>query len=640
MTSNNSKEQHTIGRFLLSKRVGKGLEGTVYLAKDPQIDRYVAIKLLHTSRGMSGTTGKVPIEARALGRLHHPNIVAIYEIGEYAGRTYLVFEFVAGQTIWVYIRSKGAVPYEHACQLILKILEGMAHAHAQGITHLDLSPRNIMLDKQGVPRIMDFGLSRLAENLDDSGQHVIGTPRYMSPEHFSAIKLGPHTDVYALGLIFYELLTGQQVVKGKDDLEIINQIKAGAIDTAVLLDADEHGAVAAVILKALSNKPAERYADACEMLSAYRQALQPDAAGQQHATVEFLMRKMKRKKDFPALSQTLIEINRMTSADSKASAKKLANTILKDYAVTNKLLKLANSSFYAGFKGQVKTVSDAIRILGMEQVQQACNTLMFFNHMQNREQSVELQDSLIASFMSGLMARHLANTRGLKNAEEAFLCGMFHDLGRSLVIFYFPEEYQEIVEMMQEHNYQLPDAAKEVLGLYVDELGIAVAREWGFPEVILQSMHSRDTYQPQDSSSADKKLHVLAMFANELCHLPIQTDTQHKAAELQELSLRYADSLAISSKHMHQLLAAGLQKIIDFSAVLGVNAGKSPHLGKVSEWLQVEYEIAVAPTPETQEPEEEAFRQEQTIDVEKVAAEKQQQRPTGLLQRLKNRIKI
>ncbi len=643
----NGNKQYRIGRFILSKRVGKGMEGTVYLARDEQIGRPVAIKLLHQAMGRSdhpGHAGKVPIEARALGRLHHPNIVAIYEIGKHADRIYLVFEYVSGETLWTYVRTKGAVPYERACQLMQNILQGVAHAHAQGITHLDLSPRNIMLDAEGVPRIMDFGLSRLAENLNDTGQHVIGTPRYMSPEHFTATRLGPHTDVYALGLIFYELLAGHPVIQAKDDYEIIQQIKEGVIATGPLLEADSHGRIGKVILRALSREPGERYADACEMLDDYRRAMEPLEAEKHHATVEFLLRKMKRKKDFPALSRTLIDINQMTSVDSKASGKQLANTILRDYAVTNKLLKLANSSFYAGFKGQVKTVSDAIRILGMDQVRQACNTLMFFNHMQDKEQSVELQDSLIASFMSGLMARHLATTQGLRNAEEAFLCGMFHDLGRSLVIFYFPDEYQEILDIMREHDYRMSDAAKEVLGLHIDELGIAVARDWGFPEVILQSMQSRNTYRPSSCASDERKLHVLAMFANELCHLPELTRLENKAQELDELSMRYADSLSINSRSTHQLLAAGIQKLTSFAPVLGVNVARSPHLKQIADWLSAEYSLAEDIETVEDEVDEQEFREEVTVDVTEVteqayeATQPMLQPPGSLFRRLKNRL--
>ena len=204
-------DQLKIGRFIVSRWLGGGLQGKVFQALDPILDRQVAIKWLNPVGGnqTSRYRGTCPSEARIVAKLEHPNIVPLYEAGMYRGFPYLVFAYVDGTTLRAKWKQRGAMPVREALTLFRAILDGIACAHAQGILHLDLSPGNIMIDTAGVPRIMDFGLAKLA-GVDAAGtdDNLIGTPKYMSPEHFNGRPLTARSDVFALGLILYEMVAG------------------------------------------------------------------------------------------------------------------------------------------------------------------------------------------------------------------------------------------------------------------------------------------------------------------------------------------------------------------------------------------------------------------------------------------------
>ena len=591
-TSERGNPDNRIGRFQVQRRIGRGLEGTVYLALDPDLERRVAIKVLH--RDLEGDRTASLNEARNLGRLRHPNIVSIHALGRHQGMPYLVFEFVEGKTLREMLQQRGRLPLDKALKLMEQVVDAMAHAHAAGVMHLDISTGNIMLDKQGVPRVMDFGLSRLADSVDAAGEHIIGTPRYMSPEHFAEYPLGPYTDVYALGVVSYEVLAGDPLIAARGNEAIIRTIRQGGHDLGILDEIDPGGLVKAFIGKAVSRNPRERFADCGEMRDAFAELLRArnplvrqDAGAQaMHSTIEFLLRRMERKGDFPAFSRTLVEINRMTAHDSKATNTRLANVILRDYAVTNKLLKLANSAFYAGITTEVKNITAAIRVLGMDQVRMACNSLMFFNHLQGKSGDSSLQDALISSFVSGLIARHLGSGLHLRDIEEAFICGMFHNVGRSLCIHYFPDEAREIRYLQRDQGLSREAAAREVLGLDYHELGIGVAREWKFSDEILASMRPYDEGPIPKPVNEPDKLRLLASFANALCEIAAGLDVEGKDAALDKLCRRYRPVMPLGPEQARKLLAAGIRNLQSYSPVLGISVNDIFFVRQALEWLQ------------------------------------------------------
>ena len=272
-----------IGRFEVRARLGQGLHGEVFLAHDPHLERDVAIKLLHR-RSSAGSQDGIPDEARILAHLRHPNIVSVFEAGVHGGEAFYVMEYVRGTTLREVLLREHRLPREEALRIMAPVLAGMAHAHAAGVSHLDLSPANVLLDRNGVPRLMDFGLSRRADRAAETSEMLVGTPRYMAPEHFEFSGLHPYTDVYALGLMLFEMLTGMPVVQA-DRIEDVARIVCDTEPDWTLLRASNvDGPLEAVIRGALAKRPEARYTDAAAMLAGLGPMAPEAPAGDRHAT--------------------------------------------------------------------------------------------------------------------------------------------------------------------------------------------------------------------------------------------------------------------------------------------------------------------------------------------------------------------
>jgi len=578
----NDSSTMKVGRFRIDRRLGQGMQGTVYLAWDCDLARPVAVKLLH--RG--GDDGQIPPQAQNLARLRHPNILSLYEAGLYGTMPFLVFEYVEGVSLRDYLRQHTPVPVAEAVTLFEQIVDGIAHAHSQGIAHLDLSPGNIMIDRGGVPRIMDFDLSKKVHSASPDGA-IIGTLRYMSPEHFTTARTDRRTDIYALGLIFYEMLLHRPAVVGDDQEAMVHSILQGELDLTGLQSNEISARYAGFLQTALQKQPDRRFRDGATMRKALldigrRQLTNSDRGG---STVEFLLRRMQRRQDFPALSQTLLEINTLTANDRNTSTGQLARIVLRDFAVTSKLLKLANSAFYAPFAGEITNVSDAIRVLGMEQVRIACNTLLCFNHFAGRGSTSELKDLQVRAFLAGLISRHLANKSGLKEVEDAFICGMLHNLGRSLAIYYFADEENEIQELVANRRMASDEAARAVLGIGYHELGTAVAREWAFPETMLATMAALPNLQLPGPTTTVERLHQIASLANRLCDLADRGEPTAKREALVELLSVFRAGIELGPDAAERVVAAAAEKFKEFASVLDLGLTRSPFIGRLGAWL-------------------------------------------------------
>ena len=171
-----------IGRFEIIRELGRGAQSVVYLARDPHLQREVAIKTLHFARADALKNQQLLSEARMVSQLRHPNIVPIFEAGEEGGDIYLVFEFVPGQNLRDYLKTNGQLSPVQAIAIVHPVLDAIAHAHAAGIIHRDLKPSNILIDADGTPRVMDFGIAARGESQSNDGEAFMGSPVYMAPE--------------------------------------------------------------------------------------------------------------------------------------------------------------------------------------------------------------------------------------------------------------------------------------------------------------------------------------------------------------------------------------------------------------------------------------------------------------------------
>jgi HD-like signal output (HDOD) protein len=476
-----------------------------------------------------------------------------------------------------------------------QVLDGVAYAHQQGVVHRDLSPSNIMISKNGVPRVMDFGISQMIGSESSAGQSIKGTLRYMSPEHFSTNQvIGPGSDVFALGLILFEMLTFTRAIDGENDFTIIFKIINEPAVAPSLMNPKVDVGLDSIVLKALQKEPEARFSDAKSMKEAIDTYLDLKQRGLQavsgnkdsHSTVDFLLRRMQYKTDFPAFSQCVMEINKKTSSNSNASAKDLVNVILKDYSLTSKLLKLVNSAFYGQSRGGVTSIYQAVVILGFEQVRLAATSLMLFSHLGGESATEELRDAMIRSFMSGIIARDLAIRAGVRKTEVGFICSMFHNLGKNLTIYYFPEEYAEIKNLMAKNGLDMQSAARSVLGISLDELGVSVARAWKFPENIIYSMRRLPNGVMEKPNSTLDNLRHFSVFANELCEIAGSALPENKGTLLTRLVQRFEPGFCISETEVLTLLDSAISKIQRYAAILKVHPEQSPFIQSLLKFIE------------------------------------------------------
>jgi len=450
-----------IGRFALIQKLGKGAQGIVYLAEDTQLGRKVAIKTIDHHQHDAEQLNQ---EAKHVSQLNHPHIIPLYEIGYHNEQPFLVYQYYEGEQLKQRLKRDGKLKQYEAVKIINQVLEGIGYAHKNNIIHRDLNPSNLLIDKEGNTRIMDFGISIIAGTVTASNE-ITGTVNYLAPEQLSNGELGPAVDIFASGLLLYELLTNHQVYSANSPMAVMYKIGNEKVPPPSARNPEINKDLDAICMKALEKDPANRYSNAMEMQMALKKYLKVDNDDKEDrtdsktaTTIGFLLRRMKRKPDFPAISENITKINQKTSISHKSSANELANVILKDFALTTKVIRLVNSSFYGQFGGDVTTVSRAIVILGYEQVRSAVISITLFDHMQNKEQANDLKNVAYTSLLSGIIAREKARQMKNINAEDVetvFVTAMFHLLGKLLAIYYFPEDYERGIYIIISSNMSL-----------------------------------------------------------------------------------------------------------------------------------------------------------------------------------------
>ncbi len=244
-----------VGRYEIIYKLGQGAAGIVYLGRDPYIKRYVAIKIAKptSERGRE----RFFVEAQSAGRLNHPNIVSVYDIGVYKEFCYITMEYIEGATFEKVCQKKGMLPARKVLEVMFSVCNALAYAHKEGIIHRDIKPTNIMLDVLGNAKIADFGTAQMTEETSEMG--VWGTPSYMSPEQLQEEAIGPFSDIFSLGCVFYEMLTGRLAFPGDNNYTIMYKITNEEPEPISKIRSDLPPAVEDIVKKALKKDRNERY---------------------------------------------------------------------------------------------------------------------------------------------------------------------------------------------------------------------------------------------------------------------------------------------------------------------------------------------------------------------------------------------
>jgi serine/threonine-protein kinase len=249
------------GRYEIEGKLGEGAMGVVYRARDRVFGRNVALKMLSEELGAEPELlQRFRREAEAIGQLSHPNIVAVYDMGEADGRLYMAMELLEGEDLRTLIERQVALPLAERVGVALQICAGLGYAHAHGIVHRDIKPANILVTSSGHVKVLDFGLAKVASRASITRRGVIlGTPDYMAPEQASGHPIDKRTDLFSVGSVLYEFFTLEKPFKGRTLHAVLYQIVQGQPEPLLTLNPEIPARLAQVVHKMLEKDPERRY---------------------------------------------------------------------------------------------------------------------------------------------------------------------------------------------------------------------------------------------------------------------------------------------------------------------------------------------------------------------------------------------
>jgi eukaryotic-like serine/threonine-protein kinase len=594
MTGAPARAPGRLGRFELRRVLGRGAQATVWLAFDARLEREVALKLLNRDAG-SAAVSEWLHEARAVSRLKHPHIVPVFEADEHDGQCCLVFEFVDGPTLAELLRRRGALPPHEAVGLMLGVLDALRAAHESGIVHRDLKPSNVLVDADGRARVMDFGIAARVSDADrDADIHarlIVGTPGYMSPEAARGEPPAPAMDLFAIGAMLAEMLSGRPLLSERDPHRAIHRVIHEDMALPQGMPSTVDDALRAIVQRAIAREPSQRPASAAQMRESLQRWLQP--AGEDGAlaatsgTIEFLLRRMRHKTDFPALSDSMSRIQRVANGEHE-NLNSLSSEILKDVALTNKLLRLVNTAHYSqAGGGTISTVSRAVALVGFAGIRNMALSLVLLEHMHDRAHAQQLKEDFLRSLMAGSLAGELCTN--VRDREEAFIGAMFQNLGRLLTEFYFPEEAQQIRRLTSATpapSGPLPPsdeaASTRVLGVSFEALGIAVAKSWGLPDTLQQAMR-RPAGDPPARAAArgPEQMRWLGAAANDVVDALLQNEPKEAARRVAALSARYGRALGADDRQMQAAVERSRQHLAQTAQAMGMSIQPTSRAGRL-----------------------------------------------------------
>ena len=273
MTQRLERDAIIDGRYRVLEKLGSGGMAEVYSAEDSQLGRRVALKVLHRRYAEDPQfVERFRREASSAAGLQHPNVVGIYDRGEWDGTYYIAMEFVEGRTLKDIIVEKGPAPPAAATDIVLQILRAARYAHKRGIVHRDIKPQNVLIDQEGRVRVTDFGIARAGtSDMTETGS-IMGTAQYLSPEQAQGRPVDARSDLYSIGVVLYELLRGEVPFDAESPVSVaLKQVNETPLPPGQL-NPEVPPALDAVVMRALEKDPARRFADADEFIAALEAA--------------------------------------------------------------------------------------------------------------------------------------------------------------------------------------------------------------------------------------------------------------------------------------------------------------------------------------------------------------------------------
>ncbi|GAB3247671.1 HDOD domain-containing protein [Chitinimonas naiadis] len=474
---------------------------------------------------------------------NHPALAPLEGDAEIDGEHWLAYSWGVGTSLAAKLNA-GALGKDDALPMILKLLDGALHA-----------------------RLLGLGLGRI-----DASRVLVGTNGSLS---LAAVL--PNTDasenaLQGMAALLFHMLSGSKLAGERSEAPSL---------LAIVPDIDP--ALEAVVLAGLGGTAVPQH----ESLLAFRAALQHyqqglttlgDEVAEEDMPTHQLLRRMENTEDFPALSRAIGAISRITDGDTE-KLQALATVILRDFSLTNKVLRLANSASFGQFGGAISTISRAVMVLGFGTVKSLAMTLVLIEHLTNHEYAGELKDEVARAFFASLLARKLAEKSGYRDLEEARVAGMFHLLGRLLTLFYFHADTVKITAMVADGEDE--DAAvKRVLGVSYEALGMGVARAWNLPGKLVSSMAAEDA-KPRPPRHDGDWLRLFANAGKLMMRAGMASSEQDRYKGFLQVRDRFSEPLRFSERDFRIVMDDAVRETLREAAIFGLAAQEEGALARL-----------------------------------------------------------
>lgn len=492
-----AEQAQPLGRYRLLRPLGRGplsawwvaaLADTARRVDGPPHD--VHLKVWHRSPlpGLSSQVWKAacaPVLA-----LSHPNIVQALDASIEQGQPVMAFEPVQGVSLARWLTEHDGMPARQAVLIVIGLLDALAYAHAQGVVHGRVRPGNLLIDMAGRTRLTDFTVLPMPQEL---GQLATATGLYLAPEVAQGGSADVQSDVFAAGLVLYELLSGHPAIQDAVPQRAIARLLDEDIQLPGGLRAIDHGEaqLRAIVQRALARDLQARFGSAQAMRQGLQDWLTPallDGSADTRAgqTLNALLQRMAVQPDLPVDAAVVRRVRRLAAAE-RVNLGEIARAVLDDVAMTLKMLRMVNAAYFSSVGGgSITTVSRGIALMGFSAIRDLAGTLSTLDDLTDGALSESLREEYSRCRTAGRLAARLCPTEA--EEEESYIAAVLQNLGRCLVQYYLPDQAAQIRQLALSQGGSEPAATLSVLGVGFEDLGISIARTWGLPEVYLRAM--------------------------------------------------------------------------------------------------------------------------------------------------------
>jgi serine/threonine protein kinase len=585
--------------------------GVVYEGLDPILERRVALKtirkdLLHASDAgeTQNMLQRFRREAQAAARLHHPNVVVVYDYAEQGDTVFIAMELVRGRELKDFFKQKHPFDLKSALEIMLQLLDGLGYSHQHNIVHRDIKPANIiLLDESGQVKITDFGVAHIdSSELTQAGE-IMGTPTHMAPEQLMGQPVDGRADLFSAGVIFYQLLTGERPFGGGSIVAVMHNVLSSEPPAPTQLNPALPPECDAIIRKALAKRADDRYQDAAAFAQALKALLQQagtaaastaqqpssaqaavpaprapqippellpaapvpprhDMPATLEGWVEFLT-----TQEMPIFSHTARRINQVMNAPS-ASAMELGRIIQQDPSLTAKLLKLGNSAYYNPSRQKLPNISRAVIILGVKTIYNLAIACSYVESASSGANTDDVNRQIAKSIHTAVQAKSFATLADDPYPEEIFVAALMNNFGRVAFWCYGKTACSHIRKLTQAGMAD-EEAERTVLGFTLRELDGALCKHWKLGGLI-------EECQAELSPSTSDRAKLVYYSHQLVDHLEQGLDSE----EVQDSLHRIAEIIEHSVSALEPIVNDNAEQAVGVASQLGAGGGVARYIVK------------------------------------------------------------